>query len=117
MAMTPVTAAVTTFSMFVSIYPPGGAGARAAEIQFARTICAHENDRTEIAPPYCKTACAAMRRAQGNNKAVAFLLLRYARLPSCICAVAGLADMPENEHPDGCCWMTASRPIAKAGRG
>jgi hypothetical protein len=58
-----------------------------------------------------------MRHAQGTNKAVAFLLLRYAWLPSCICAVAELAGMPENEHPDGCCWMTASRSIAKAGRG
>ena len=38
------------FAMFVSIHPPGGPGARAAEIWFARTFFAHENDRSEIGP-------------------------------------------------------------------
>ena len=66
-----------------------------------------------------------MRSAQGGHTPVAFLLLSVRRAGfSCgrragaaRCVGAALADRRRNAHPAACYSMTASRPIAKAGRG
>jgi len=65
-AIAPVTAPVTTFAMFVSIYPPGGAGARALPrysslAQFLRTRMTEPRSPLHTAKP--RAPPCAVRKA------------------------------------------------------